>query len=144
MFDKLVGSLKKGFSHDVDEDERDEEAMYDDFGAAPQKKAGSSINQAMRSAQLDAVFSKLEQFAAARDVADSINEKKLVVVNLEDAQKETARRIVDFLTGVAYANSATLSRIAASTFVVTPYFVETVDEMRGALDISSFDGVASF
>ena len=143
MFDKLIGGLKKGFSQDIDEDERNEEAMYDDIGAGTQGRTGG-MRRALNSAQLDAVFSKIDQFSAARDVADSINEKKLVVVNLEDATKETARRIVDFLSGVAYANSATLSRIASSTFVVTPYFVETVDEMRGALDISSFDGVVSF
>ncbi len=101
-----------------------------------------NTQQALEGAQLEAVFCKVSKFAESRDIADSINEKKLVVVNLENAPQDIERRVVDFLSGVAYANSATLSKIAASTFVVTPYFVETLNEMRGALGGASFDNLS--
>ena len=67
---------------------------------------------------------KPERFEEASDIADSLNAKKTVVLNLESASKEVARRLVDFLSGVAYANQGNVKKIANSTFIVTPYNVD--------------------
>ena len=75
------------------------------------------------------VLVKPEQFENAREIADHLNMKKTVVLNLESANNETSRRLIDFLSGVAYANSGRLQKIASSTFIVIPYNVE----MRGEI-----------
>lgn len=74
--------------------------------------------------QLQVVLVKPERFEEASDIADSLNAKKTVVLNLESASKEVARRLVDFLSGVAYANSGNVQKIANSTFLITPYNVD--------------------
>ena len=70
--------------------------------------------------RLQVVLVKPERFEEASDIADSLNAKKTVVLNLESASKETARRLVDFLSGVAYANGGNVQKIANSTFLITP------------------------
>lgn len=86
-------------------------------------------------AQLQVVLTKPESFdAEARGIADHLNEKRTVVLNLESASPEVARRLVDFLTGVAYANGGALQRVANKTFIITPYNVQVQGDLLGELE----------
>ena len=69
-------------------------------------------------AQLQVVLAKPESFEEAKAVADNLNEKRTVVLNLESANRDVARRLVDFLSGVAYANGGQFKRVANSTFII--------------------------
>ena len=53
--------------------------------------------------QLKVVLVKPERFENASEIADHLREKRTVVLNLESTNKDVARRLVDFLSGVAYA-----------------------------------------
>ena len=66
------------------------------------------------------VLVKPESFNECKEIADHLNQKRTVVLNLESASKDISRRIVDFLSGAAYANHGTLKRVANSTFIITP------------------------
>ena len=56
---------------------------------------------------------------------------------LEKTEKEVSRRIVDFLSGVAYANNGKIKRIATNTFIITPYNVDlTGDDVLDELENS--------
>ncbi len=58
-----------------------------------------------------------------------------VVLNLEDTKKEVSRRIIDFLSGVAYANGGKIKRVSTSTYIITPYNVDlTGDEVMDELE----------
>ena len=70
------------------------------------------------------VIVKPSSFAEASSIADHLNNKLIVVLNLELAQRDVARRLIDFLSGVAYANGGALQKVASCTFVITPYNVE--------------------
>ena len=73
---------------------------------------------------LQVVLVKPEKFDDASGIADNLNAKKTVVLNLEATSKEVSRRLVDFLSGVAYANNGQIKKIANSTFIITPYNVD--------------------
>ncbi|MEG0178141.1 MAG: cell division protein SepF [Oscillospiraceae bacterium] len=88
--------------------------------------------------QLQVVLVKPERFEDASTVADHLNAKRTVVLNLESTNKEVSRRLVDFLTGVAYANNGQIKRVANSTFIITPY---NVDIMGDILDELESNGV---
>ncbi len=77
--------------------------------------------------QLQVVLAKPEKFDDAPAVADHLNAKRTVVLNLETAPKEVSRRLIDFLTGVAYANRGNIQLVANSTFIITPYNVDLMD-----------------
>lgn len=85
-------------------------------------------------AQLQVVLSKPEKFDEAIGIADNLNEKRTVVLNLESVSKDVARRLIDFLSGVAYANNGQIKRVANSTFIITPYNVDVMGDLLDELE----------
>ena len=59
---------------------------------------------------------------------------KVVLLNLESTNKEVSRRLVDFLSGVAYANNGQIKRVANSTFIITPYNVDIMGDLLDELE----------
>ncbi|MBQ3889554.1 MAG: cell division protein SepF, partial [Clostridia bacterium] len=57
-----------------------------------------------------------------------------VVLNLEKTPKDVARRLVDFLSGVAYANNGQLKKVANNTFIITPYNVDVSGDLLDELE----------
>lgn len=87
-------------------------------------------------AQLQVVLVKPERFEDASAVADHLNSKRTVVLNLESTNKDVSRRLVDFLSGVAYANNGQIKRVANSTFIITPYNVGLMGDLLDELESS--------
>ena len=86
--------------------------------------------------QLQVVLVKPERYEDASAIADHLGEKKTVVLNLESTNKDVARRLIDFLSGVAYANNGQLKRVANSTFIITPYNVNIMGDIIDELENS--------
>ena len=87
--------------------------------------------------QLQVVLVKPEEFQDVKDIADQINEKFTVVLNLESANKEVSRRILDFLSGAVYANHGQIKNVANCTYIILPQHVamsgnELMDELENA------------
>lgn len=101
--------------------------------AGPSGKSNRVVN-IHATTQLQVVLVKPEHFEDASSVADHLNEKRTVVLNLESTNKDTARRLVDFLSGVAYANNGQIKRVANSTFIITPYNVDIMGDLLGELE----------
>ena len=89
-------------------------------------------------AQLQVILVKPDRFDDAASVADHLREKHTVVLNLESTNKDVSRRLVDFLSGVAYALDGQIKKVANSTFIITPY---NVDIMGDLIDELSSTGV---
>lgn len=85
-------------------------------------------------AQLQVVLVKPERFDDASAVADHLLSKRTVVLNLESTNKDVSRRLIDFLSGVAYANNGQIKRVANSTFIITPYNVDFMGDILGELE----------
>ena len=131
----LVDSLKKGLfgSEDEYEDQYIDDGPQmvnnnngvglgaDDETEEPAE--GAKKNKVVNihaTTQLKVVLVKPERFEDASTIADHLNNKRTVVLNLESTNKEVSRRLVDFLSGVAYANNGQIKRVANSTFIITP------------------------
>ena len=84
--------------------------------------------------QLKVVLVKPERFEMASEIADHLKEKRTVVMNLESTHKDIARRLIDFLSGVAYASEGRIKKIAANTYIITPYHVEMVGDLLDELE----------
>ena len=105
---------------------------YADDNVNP-KKANKVVNIAATT-QLSVVLVKPERFEDASAIADHLNAKRTVVLNLESTNKDISRRLVDFLSGVAYANEGQIKRVANSTFIITPYNVEFEGDLIDELE----------
>ena len=84
--------------------------------------------------QLKVVLVKPERFENASEIADHLREKRTGVLNLESTNKESARRLLDFLSGVAYANEGKIKKVAISTYIITPYNVDILGDLIDELE----------
>ncbi len=84
--------------------------------------------------QLQVVLVKPERFEEAASIADNLNAKRTVVLNLESTNRDIARRLLDFLSGVAYASNGQIKRVANSTYIITPYNVDVMGDLIDELE----------
>lgn len=108
-------------------------AQPDPINVEPIKRGNKVVN-INATAQLQVVLVKPERFDDASAVADHLNAKRTVVLNLESANKDIARRILDFLSGVAYANDGQIKKVANCTFIITPYNVGIMGDLLDELE----------
>lgn len=95
----------------------------------PAVNSGNKVVNIHATAQLQVVLFKPERFGEETcGIADELLKMHTVVLNLENTNKDISRRIVDFLSGVAYANGGKIKRVATSTFIITPYNVDLTGE----------------
>ena len=134
----FMDDFKKWARLDV-EDEEDEE--FEDFAPAknervePQaEKRNNKVVNIHTTTQLQVVLVKPERYENSPEIADHLKERRTVVLNLESANKETARRVLDFLSGVAYANDGQIKRVANSTYIITPYNVDLQGDLLDELE----------
>lgn len=78
--------------------------------------------------QLKVVVMRPECFNDASEIADHLRDKRAVVLNLENTEKSVARRVLDFISGAAYVQEGKVKRIAASTYIITPYNVDIIGD----------------
>ena len=84
--------------------------------------------------QLQVVLVKPDRFDNVSDIAEHLRSKHAVVLNLEATNKDVARRLVDFLSGCAYALDGKIKKIAISTYIITPYNVDIVGDLIDELE----------
>lgn len=89
-------------------------------------------------AKLQVALFKPERFGEeTRAIADELMQTHTVILNLEDTNKDMARRIIDFLSGVAYANHGKIKKVAVNTFIIIPNNVDlTGDDLLDELEHS--------
>ena len=73
-----------------------------------------------------------DRYENVSQIADHLLNKRTVVLNLEATNKETSRRIIDFLMGVAYSIGGNLKKVANNTFVITPNNVDVSNDAQAA------------
>ena len=79
--------------------------------------------------QVQVVLVKPDRFDDMPSVADHLNAGKTVVLNLEDASSDVARRMVDFLSGATYANGGNMKKVAKNTFLIAAHGVGVAGEL---------------
>lgn len=107
-------------------------------GRGEDEEAGNRVVNIHSAAKLQVVLFKPERFGEdTRSIADELLKMHTIVLNLEETNKDSSRRIVDFLSGVAYANGGKIKKVATDTFVITPYNVDiTGDDVLDELENS--------
>ena len=143
----ILDEVKKIFNPYEDEDDYEEEMEAQEpapFVEERQERRGERKTVSMddrrnkvvniaATTQLKVVLVKPERFEMASEIADHLKEKRTVVINLESTNKDIARRLVDFLSGVAYASEGRIKKVAANTYIITPYHVEMVGDLLDEL-----------
>ena len=99
----------------------------------PERRSNKVVN-IHTTTQLQVVLVKPDRFENAAEIADHLREKRTVVLNLEQTSKEVSRRILDFLSGAAYAQEGKVKKVALSTYIITPYNVDILGDLIDELE----------
>ncbi|MGB7051974.1 MAG: cell division protein SepF [Acidimicrobiales bacterium] len=73
------------------------------------------------------------RFADAQEIANRLMNNQPVIVNMQNADRDLQRRMIDFCSGVTYALSGGMERVADEVFLLTPSNVKVSDEERQRL-----------
>ena len=142
----LFDELKKLTHTYEDEDEEYEEdfpdvkkqdntaALFDERRVQSREERRNKVVNIHATTQLKVVLVSPQHFEDASEIADHLKNKRTVVMNLEATNKDVARRLVDFLSGVAYAGEGKIKRVANSTYIITPYHVDIEGDLINELE----------
>ena len=129
-----------GVDPDIDE-------QYDDFGAEDPVSNISYLDEKEQNAnpifsakknkvvgmpgmqQVKVVISQPSTFEQSEEICEHLKEKKSVILNLEYVNKDVARRIIDFVSGAAYALDGNMQKISNAIFLVAPFNYEITNEV---------------
>ena len=138
----LIDELKKLTHPYEDEDEeledfeepaRSSRDVFEDRRVKVEDRRNKVVN-IHATTQLKVVLVKPERFENASEIADHLKDKRTVVLNLESTNKDIARRLIDFLSGVAYAGEGKIKKVAANTYIITPYSVDIMGDLIDELE----------
>ena len=141
----LMDELKK-IIHPYDDEDYDYEddfeepvkessrSLFDDRKDDRREDRHNKVVNIHATTQLKVVLVKPERFENASEIADHLKEKRTVVLNLESTNKDVARRLIDFLSGVAYAGEGKIKKVAANTYIITPYSVDIMGDLIDELE----------
>ncbi len=120
------------------------EETYEGFDAIneseendPEYKDAGNI-KVSSGASIEMVVVKPEKIESVTQIADYLVDRKTILLNLEETNKDTARRLIDFLNGVAYAINGDLRKVATNTYVITPSNVELSGERMNTNQETAF------
>ena len=104
----------------------------------PENKKGiAGVLSIHANKNLKVVVSEPKSFEESQVYADYLKNRKQVVLNLEHAPPEVSQRIIDFVSGTAYALEGQSQQLGKNIFLFTPSNVEITKDQRGALRRSS-------
>ena len=142
----FVDKFKRMWDAPDDEYEYDEYGYGEEGGEEFEEDVTIRDNSAKKSkvvninatSKLAVALFKPERFGEeTRAIADELIKTHTVVLNLENTNKDMSRRIIDFLSGVAYANRGKIKKVASSTFIIIPNHVDlTGDDLLDELENS--------
>ncbi len=117
--------------------------VLDDLGTSSRassplnsRRSDSKVVNISAQTQMQVVLVKPDRFDNVSEIAEHLRSKHAVVLNLEATNKDVARRLVDFLSGCAYALDGKIKKIAISTYIITPYNVDIIGDLIDELENS--------
>ena len=143
-----VKKIAQPYGEDEYGDYDDEEGFEDEEPVAPRSRRSDNNNAEapaaersetgsfsgkvlnMHSNKPSVVLFRPTNFHEATKAADDLREKKAVIVNLENVESAMARRVVDFLSGCAYALDGKVKKIAVSTYLFCPYSMDVMGDLE--------------
>ena len=127
----------------VMQDDDDDDEEEDGFGIAPVAPAtgmtsaapagftGQILNgRASANNKQEVVLFRPGNFNDTSKAADDLRNRKAVIVNMENVDKAMARRVVDFLSGCAYALDGKVKKVAQSTYLFCPHNMDVVGDLE--------------
>ena len=127
IVDKICGKIGLGDPVEDQKNEGTEDFMEYDDEQRKNSSPGNIVNFHAASAgdntasrQMKVMIIEPASFDDAQQVADHLKNRKPVVVNFENTDAETAKRIIDFISGTTYALNGEIKKVGHNVFLCAP------------------------
>lgn len=161
FFDELK-KITRPYDEDEDfYDEESEQEEFDDISAQvseepdefdnytePKESAFRNVFKREREPKVESkaadsgksklIIANPETFEEAAEIADNLRDKCAILMNIENAPRDVQRRLVDFLSGVAYALGGQIKRVSAQAYIISPTNVDVVGSALDDFESSGF------
>lgn len=125
-----------GDSQDSDQLDLSEYSVSAAEHPVPEVRSHRNLASVPTTRKQEIVVLEPASFADAREIAETLKLKKCILLNMRKTDKELARRIVDFLSGISYAIEGQSQKVADQIYLFTPghfdIIIPTHDQFGGA------------
>ena len=124
---------------DIDTEENEPVRSFNDISSSSRPTVATpNIVDLRSSSRTPVVLKKIDTYQEVQGVADVLNEKRIVILNLETCPNDASQRIIDFLSGVAYANAGGIKKIAGRAYIITPDNVPLSGDLLDDIENGNF------
>lgn len=133
LMDKVLSIM--GFEDEIEEEIIEEEVeMEAEKEKVPvddhRNRKGAQVISIHSQKQMKVVIMEPKSFDESQSIADQLKNRRPVIVNLETADRNLAKRIVDFVCGTAYALNGSMQKIGNGIFLFVPSNVDIAGESK--------------
>lgn len=104
--------------------ETEDDRLRQDEPESKASKKNNLVNLANSQKPIKVIVVEPYSFDDAQQIADHLKNRKPVVVNFENTDKDVAKRMVDFISGTTYALSGNIQKIGNNIFFCVPSNVD--------------------
>ena len=119
-----------GFEEVPDEEEKHYEEQHVEELPANRNNRKGSVVSLHTQRQSHVVVVEPRCYDEVQGVADHLKNRRSVIVNLENADVELAKRVVDFMSGTTYALNGNMQKVGNGIFVFVPSNVDITAEIK--------------
>ncbi len=101
-------------------------------------KKSNIVSMPTGSNQIKVVLIEPTDYDDVQDICDNLKNKKPIIINFENLDKDIARRMVDFISGAIYAIDGTIQKISNGIVIAAPSNVDILSSM-GEINTEAFD-----
>lgn len=134
LINKMLGLV--GWTEEDEEEVEQKEEYYapeEKFNPNKNKNNSNKVVNIHSPAQYKVVVLQPETFEDAQEICDNLKAKKPVIINLEEMDLETAKKVIDFLSGCVYALDGNIQKVSNGIFLVAPYNVDIMGNFKDEL-----------
>ncbi|ASW42661.1 cell division protein SepF [Clostridium isatidis] len=137
VFGKFREMIGMGDDYEEDFNEFDDTVLEEEYEEEIEpiisKQKGNKVVNIHTTATTKVMITKPNNYDDAREIADAIKARKIVLVNATTLETKIAQRLVDFISGSCYVLGATLQEIEQRVYLLSPSNVEVTNELKNEL-----------
>lgn len=134
LVDKVMNFL---WMNDDEEEDTPQEELISNPSQAETGKRGTVVSLHSPK-QHRVVLAEPKAFEEAQSISEHLKNKRQVILNLENTDKDIAQRILDFMSGACYAMDGRVQKVSPGVILFVPHNVDISNEMKSELEEKSF------
>lgn len=132
-FKEIIGLSEDEFDEYDETEEYDEEEEAVQPPVIHQTQKGTKVVNIHSNSTTKVMVTKPQDYDDAREIAEALKNRKIILVNATALETKIAQRLVDFVSGACYVLGAQLQEIEHRVYLLSPSNVEVTNELKTEL-----------